>query len=161
MNMNEVLNAIMGLPGAAMARVGKTNFVVVPTEDGYVKVNVSKCLDKETKTHAAFNYDAAVAEYRAYEAEKAVKEAERAATPKRVPGPNPEAQARRDELDAKITALPHFENVTATDIFGMLAGQVDEKTTVMTVGLACKRLVENGVLTVEVDEKNKKFYTKA
>jgi hypothetical protein len=32
----EILNTILSIPGASMARQNKTNFVVVPSEDGYV-----------------------------------------------------------------------------------------------------------------------------
>ena len=103
-----------------------------------------------------------MAEYKAWEAESALRAAERAAKPKAVKGPNPEAQAKRDELDAKITALPAFTEYTATDIFNALAGQLPENMLVMQVGSAAKRLVKAGVLTVTTKDGDKKsYYTKA
>lgn len=162
MNKTEILNTILAIPGAQMARQNKTNFVAIPAEDGIVKVAVGTALAADTKAHKAFNLDAAVAEYKAYEAEKALKEAEKASRPVKVKGPNPEAQARRDELDAKISALPSFTDYTATDIMNALAGQIAENVTVMAVGSSAKRLVETGALTVGTREGSKKsYYTKA
>ena len=151
----EILNTILSIPGASVARQNKTNFVVIPAEEGYVKVAVSNALAKDTKAHKAFNAEAAIAEYKAYEAEKANR-------PVKVKGPNPEAQARRDELDAKITALPSFTEYTATDILNALAGQVGENVMPMQVGSSAKRLVEKGVLVATTKDGDKKtYYTKA
>ena len=160
MNTNEILNTILSIPGASMARQNKTNFVIIPTDDGYAKVAVGGVLAKDTKAHKAFNAEAAIAEYKAYEAEVALREAEKANKPVKVKGPNPEAQARRDELDAKISALPPFTEYTATDILNALAGQVAENVLVMQIGSSAKRLVEKGVLTAEVKDK-KSYYTTA
>ena len=66
MNTNEILNTILSIPGASMARQNKTNFVVTPTDDGYTKVAVSGVLTKDTKAHKALNAEAAFAEYKAY-----------------------------------------------------------------------------------------------
>ena len=156
----EILKTILAIPGAEMARQNKTNFVVIPTEDGYAKVSVGSALAKDTKAHKAFNAEAAIAEYKAYEAETALKAAEKANKPAKVKGVNPEAQARRDALDAQISGLPSFTDYTATDIMNALKGQIDEKITVMAVGSGAKRLVETGVLTVEVKDK-KSYYSKA
>lgn len=161
MTINDVLSTVMGISGATNARANKTNFIVIPCEDGIAKVEVKTALAKDTKAHKAFNFDAAVAEYKAWEAEGALKAAERAARPVKVKGPNPEAQARRDELDAKIAAMPSFTEYTATDILNALAGQVAENVTVMAVGSSAKRLVEKGVLTLSNREGDKKsYYTK-
>lgn len=157
----EILNTILSIPGAQMGRQNKTNFVVVPADEGYVKIAVTAALAKDTKNHKAFNAEAAIAEYKAYEAEVALREAERASKPAKVKGPNPEAQARRDAIDNAIGALPSFTEYTATDILNALAGQVPENTTVMAVGQSAKRLVETGVLTVGTREGDKKsYYTK-
>ena len=162
MNKNEILNTILSIPGASMARANKTNFVVIPVDDGIVKVSVGTALSVDTKAHKAFNMDAAVAEYKAWEAESALREAEKASKPKKVSGPSPEAQARRDELDAKIVAMPSFTDYTATNILEAIKGQVAENVTVMAVGQSAKRLVERGVLTVGTHEGDKKsYYTKA
>lgn len=161
MTKNDVLSTIMGIDGAAMARQNKSNFVAIPCEDGIVKVSVSTALAEDTKNHKAFNFEAAVAEYKAYEAETALKAAEKANKPVKVKGPNPEAQARRDELDAKLADLPSFTDYTATDIMNALAGQVAENVTVMAVGSSAMRLVDKGVLTMTLDEKKKKHYSKA
>lgn len=160
MNKTEILNTILAIPGAQMARQNKTNFVAIPSEDGIVKVAVGTALANDTKAHKAFNLEAAIAEYKAYEAETALKAAEKANKPVKVKGPNPEAQARRDELDAKIAGLPSFTEYTATDILNALAGQIAENVLVMQIGSSAKRLVEKGVLTVEVKDK-KSYYTKA
>ena len=162
MTINELKNLIAGIEGAQNARNNKTNFIVIPCEDGVAKVNVQTALAKDTKNHTAFNMDAAVAEYKAWEAETALKAAEKAAKPKTVKGPNPEAQARRDELDAKIAALPSFAEYTATDIRNALGNTVADNVLVMQVGSAAKRLVEKGVLTVSTKDGDKKsYYTKA
>jgi len=161
MNKSEILSTILGLPGAAMARQNKSNFVVIPCEDGIVKVSVGMALAEDTKAHKAFNLEAATAEYKAWEAESALRAAERANKPVKVKGPNPEAQARRDELDAKVGALPSFTDYTATDIMNALAGQIAENVTVMAVGSSAMRLVDKGILTLTVDEKKKKHYSKA
>ena len=161
----EILNTILSIPGAQMCRNNKTNFIAIPTDDGYTKISVAAALMKDTKNHKAFNFDAAAAEYKAYEAEVALREAEKAvkaSKPVKVKGPNPEAQARRDELDAKIQALPAFTEYTATDIMNALEGQVAFTLTPMNVGQSAKRLVESGVLTVSTKENSKKsYYTKA
>ena len=161
MNKSEILSTILGLPGASMARQNKTNFVVIPCDDGIVKVSVGMALAEDTKAHKAFNLEAATAEYRAWEAEGIARAAEKANKPVKVKGPNPEAQARRDELDAKVSALPSFTDYTATDIMNALAGQIAENVTVMAVGSSAMRLVDKGVLSMSLDEKKKKHYTKA
>lgn len=160
MTNTEIMNVILAIPGATMARTNKTNFVVIPTEDGYAKVNVGSALTKDTKAHKAFNAEAAIAEYKAWEAEAALREAEKANKPVKVKGPNPEAEARRQALDAKVAGLPSFTDYTATDILNALAGQVAENVTVMAVGQSAQRLVDSGVLTMNVVDK-KKHYTKA
>ena len=134
MKINDVLSTVMGIEGAANARANKSNFIVIPCEDGVAKVEVKTALAKDTKAHKAFNMEAAVAEYKAWEAENALKAAERANRPVKVKGPNPEAQARRDALDAQIASLPAFTEYTATDIMNALAGQLAENVTVMAIG---------------------------
>ena len=162
MNTNEILNKILEIPGAEMARANKTNFVVIPADEGFVKVAVSATLAKDTKNHKAFNAEAAIAEYKAHEAEKALKAAERANKPAKVSGPNPEAQARRDELDKVIGAMPSFTDCTATDIMNAIEGKVAFTLTPMNVGQSAKRLVEKGVLVATTKDNDKKsYYTKA
>ena len=161
MNKNEVLTTIMNLEGAVMCRQNKSNFIAIPTEDGIVKVSVGTALAEDTKAHKAFNFEAAKESYRAWEAENALRAAERANKPVKVKGPNPEAEARRQALDAQVVALPAFADYTATDIFNALAGQLADNVTVMAIGSSAKRLVEAGILTMTVDEKKKKYYTKA
>ena len=160
MTNSEILSTILAMPGAQMCRVNKTNFVAIPTEDGYAKVAIGTALAKDTKAHKAFNFDAATAEYKAWEAEAALRAAERANKPVKVKGPNPEAEARRQALDAQVASLPSFTDYTATDILNALAGKVAENVTVMAVGSSAQRLVEQGLLTMTVDEKKKKHYTK-
>jgi len=162
MNTNEILSKILEIPGAVMGRANKSNFVVVPTEDGYAKVAITAALNKDTKNHKAFNAEAAIAEYKAYEAEVALREAEKASRPAKVKGSNPEAQARRDELDAVIGSMPAFTDCTATDIMTAIEGKVAFTLTPMNVGQSAKRLVEKGVLVASTKEGDKKsYYTKA
>jgi hypothetical protein len=161
MTHSEILSTILAIPGAQMCRVNKTNFVAIPTEEGYVKVSVGTALAKDTKAHKAFNFEAATAEYKAHEAEVALREAERASKPVKVKGPNPEAEARRQALDAQLENLPSFSDYTATDILNALAGQVADNVTVMAIGSSAMRLVNKGILSVTMDEKKKKHYTKA
>ena len=161
MNKNDVLSTLLALEGATMCRQNKSNFVAIPCEDGIVKVSVGTALAEDTKNHKAFNFEAAVAEYKAWETAAALRVAERANKPVKVKGPNPEAEARRQALDAQIAGLPAFTDKTATDILNDLAGQVAENVTVMAVGSSAMRLVDKGVLSVTLDEKKKKHYTKA
>lgn len=161
MKKNDVLSTILALEGAQMARQSKSNFVAIPCEDGIVKVSVGSALAEDTKAHKAFNFDAAVAEYKAWEAETALKAAERANRPAKVKGPNPEAEARRQALDNQVAGLPSFTDYTATDILNALAGQVADNVTVMAIGSSAMRLVDQGILTMTLDEKKKKHYTKA
>lgn len=160
MNKNDVLSAVLALEGATMCRQNKTNFVAIPTEDGIVKVSVGIALAEDTKNHKAFNFEAAKADYKVWEAEGALRAAESANKPVKVKGPNPEAEARRQALDAQVAGLPSFTDYTATDILNALAGQVAENVTVMAVGSSAMRLVEKGVLSMTMDEKKKKHYTK-
>ena len=161
MNKNDVLSVIMSINGAEKCRANKTNFIAIPTEDGIVRVSVGTALAEDTKNHKAFNFEAAKADYKAWEAESALRAAERANKPVKVKGPNPEAEARRQALDAQVAGLPSFADYTATDIMNALAGQIAENVTVMAIGSSAMRLVEKGVLTMTLDEKKKKHYTKA
>lgn len=161
MTIAELKSLIAGIDGAVNGRQNKTNFIVVPCEDGTAKIAVTVALAEDTKTHKAFNLDAAVAEYRAWETEGALRAAERANKPAKVKGPNPEAEARRQALDALVAGLPSFTDYTATDIMNALAGQLADNVTVMAVGSSAMRLVDKGILTVTLDEKKKKHYTKA
>ena len=160
MTKNDVLSTILGIAGAEKCRANKTNFIAIPTEDGIVKVSVGTALAEDTKNHKAFNFEAAKADYKAWEAESALRAAERANKPAKVKGPNPEAEARRQALDAQVASLPSFTDYTATDILNALAGQVADNVTVMAVGSSAMRLVEKGLLTMTLDEKKKKHYTK-
>ena len=162
MTINELKAVVSGIEGAVYGRTNKTNFIVVPCDEGFAKVEVKLALAKDSDKRSAFNYDAAVAEYKAWEAEGALREAERASKPVKVKGVNPEAQARRDELDAKVASLPAFTEYTATDIRKALGTTVADNVTVMAVGSSAKRLVEKGMLTVSTKENDKKsYYTKA
>ena len=161
MTKNDVLSVILSIAGAEKCRQNKSNFIAIPCEDGIVKVSVGTALAEDTKNRKAFNFEAAIAEYKVHEAEVALRAAERANKPVKVAGPNPEAEARRQALDAQVAGLPSFTDYTATDILNALAGQVAENVTVMAVGSSAKRLVEQGVLTMTMDEKKKKHYTKA
>lgn len=161
MTINELKNLIAGIDGAMNARANKSNFIVVPCEDGIVKINTIVAQDKDNKAHKAFNMEAAVAEYKAWEASTALRAAERANKPVKVKGPNVEAQARRDELDAVIRAMPAFAEYTATDIKNAIEGKVSFTLTPMNVGQSARRLVASGELVMtNKDEDKKPYYTK-
>lgn len=167
MNMNDLVSTLMAIDGAIMCRQAKHNFVAIPAEvvDGvqtYLKVSVATALSKDTKSNPAFNPETAHAEYEEWLAESTARAEERANKPPRQVGPNPEAQARRDALDALISGLSSVKNATATEIFNALtdAGTLPDKTTVMSVGSSAKRLVEAGKFSVEVGEDKKKRYSK-
>ena len=165
MNKNEILSTILSIDGAVECRANKTNFIAIPTEDGIVKVNVTVALGEDTKTCKAFNLEAAKSEYKAYVAELARKEAEKANKPVKEKGINVEAQARRDAMDKAIAELPAFTDKNATEITAMLveAGflPAEPKPLPMQTGQSALRLVANGILTVGEDEKGKRIYTKA
>lgn len=165
MTKTELVAMLMNVEGAVMARANKTNFIAVPTDEGIQKINVTTALAQDTKNHKAFNLDAAVAEYKAYEAETALKAAEKATKPVKVKGPNPEAQARRDAMDKAIAELPSFTEYTATDITRALesVGFLPENSMPMQVGQSAKRLATAGVLTLTMKgegAKAKAYYTK-
>ena len=120
MTISELKTLIAGIEGAVNGRQNKTNFVIVPCEDGIVKISTAVAIDKDTKTHKAFNLEAAIAEYKAWQNEVALREVERANKPAKPTGPNPEAEARRQALDAQIAGLPEFADYTATDIMKAL-----------------------------------------
>ena len=159
MKISEVRNSVLSMPGATMVRTNKTNYIVIPCEDGIAKIEVKTALASDTKNHKAFNLEAAIAEYKAWEAETALRATERANKPVVENAHKAEAQARRDALDAKIADLPSFSDYTATDIMKHLEG-LAENVTVMAIGSSAKRLVEKGVLSMEVRDK-KSYYTKA
>lgn len=167
MKMNDLIATLTAMDGAFMARQNKHNFVAIPGEvvDGvqtYLKVSVATALSKDTKTNPAFNPEIAKDEYNEWLAESEARAVERANKPPRPTGPNPEAQARRDALDTLIAGLGKIEHATSTDIYNTLvdAGKLPEKTTIMSIGSSAKRLVEAGILAVEIDEKKKKYFTK-
>lgn len=157
MTKNDIISTIMTIENATFARSNKTNFIAIPCEDGIVKVSVSSALATDTKNHKAFNMDAAVAEYKAWQAESELKAAEKANKPEKKV--NEGAQLRRDALDNAIASLPEFENYTATDIMNAVNGTVDFTLTPMNVGQSARRLVEKGILTAAVVDK-KTVYSK-
>ena len=89
MTISELKTLIAGIEGAVNGRQNKTNFVIVPCEDGIVKISTAVAIDKDTKTHKAFNLEAAIAEYKAWQNEVALREVERANKPAKPTGPNP------------------------------------------------------------------------
>lgn len=161
MTTNEILTSILSqFPGAAMVRKSKTNFIAVPkgeNEDGvmeYASVKVGSLLSKDTKTNAAFDFDAAVAEYEAYAAEQAAK----ASAPKapKKSGADPEKQAAmKARADAALAWL--IENpgeYTATEVKIGVPAMKD--VTIMQVGSDLKSLLAAG--TVKCEKREGKNY---
>ena len=163
MTTNEMMTAILSqFPGAAMVRKSKTNFIAVPkgeNEDGvmeYASIKVGSLLSKDTKTNAAFDFDAAVAEYEAYVAEQAAK----ANKPKaeRKSGADPEKQAAKEARQKAMLAwlIANPGEHTSTQIKEGLP-EVYGDQTIMTVGSDAKGLWEAGEINRR-EEKTKKFY---
>lgn len=161
MTTNEIFASVLSqFPGAAMVRKSKQTFIAVPmgeNEDGvmeYAKVAVSALLSKDTKTNAAFDFDAAVAEYEAYVAEQAAK----ANKPKaeRKSGADPEKQAAmKARADAALAWL--IENPgehTATEVKAGVPAMKD--VTIMQVGSDLKSLLAAG--TVKCEKREGKNY---
>ena len=59
MTISEILSNVLSMDGATMGRANKTNFVIVPVEDGYAKVEIKAALAQDTAKHKAFNAEAA------------------------------------------------------------------------------------------------------
>lgn len=163
MTNTSILSTIMStFDGATMVRVGKTNFVAIPTGDPvqpYVKVAVGNLLAKDTENHSAFNFDEAASAYQNWSADQTTK----ANAPKKEKTVNTEAQARRDAMDAAL--IGWFEDVaeaekqyTATDLLNLVPGF--DQYTVMAVGSCAIRLANEGAIKMELNEKGKKMYSK-
>ena len=163
MTTNEIFASVLSqFPGAAMVRKSKQTFIAVPmgeNEDGvmeYAKVAVSALLSKDTKTNAAFDFDAAVAEYEAYAAEQVAK----ANKPKaeRKSGADPEKQAAKEARQKAMLAwlIANPGEHTSTQIKEGLP-EVYGDQTIMTVGSDAKGLWEAGEINRR-EEKTKKFY---
>lgn len=164
MTTNTIYTEISNLfANSAMGRKSKANFLIVPmgeNEDGvmtYAKVAVSALQVKDTKTTAAFDFDAAVAEY----AEWLSAQQEKASKPKKTKEADP---AKEAEKQARQTALLDYMKanegveMTATEILDSLP-EVYEGKQVMTVGsdLIALSKVEEG-LTFETKEGKKKYW---
>lgn len=155
---NEILSAILSqFPGSALVRRSKQNFIAVPmgeNEDGvmeYAKVAVGNLLSKDTANHAAFNFEAAVAEYEAYAAEQAEK-ASKPKAEKKKPGPDPEKvaamNARKEAALAWLISNPGEH--TATDVKNGVECYKD--ITIMQVGSDLKALHAEGQIVKSTNE---------
>lgn len=146
--------------GSALCRSKSNgNFVAIPTGDAeqpYVSVKVGDLLAKATKVNPAFDFDSAVAEYTAFEQAQI----EKANKPKASKGVNPEAQARRDAMDAEVRGFfataEQGKRYTVTEIANAVPAFAD--AIIMQVGSACKRVAESGDIRTEKGEKGKNLY---
>lgn len=163
--INEIMEILNGhFSDATMVRVNKTNYLAIPTdiiESGmpkYLKVQIGSFATKATKTHEAFDYDTARADYEQWAKESA----ERAAKPKNNNSKKTESsertRVRTDKIRAYI-AEHEVENATATDICNAVFAD-DPDTKPMMVGSILNKMVEAGMLDVET-VKGKKTFTKA
>lgn len=158
----EILNAHFS--DASMVRTNKTNYLAIPSgevENGmpkYLKVQIGAFATKATKTHEAFDFDAAHAEYEQW----AKDNAERASKPKSDNSKKTESaertRVRTDKIRAYVAAHD-VENATATEICAAVFAD-DPDTKPMMVGTILNKMVEAGMLDVET-VKGKKTYTKA
>ena len=160
---NEILSAILSqFPGSALVRRSKQNFIAVPmgeNEDGvmeYAKVAVGNLLSKDTANHAAFNFEAAVAEYEAYAAEQAEK-ASKPKAEKKKSGPDPEKvaamNARKEAALAWLISNPGEH--TATDVKNAVECYKD--ITIMQVGSDLKSLHAEGQI-VKSSKEGKNYW---
>lgn len=158
----ELLNAHFS--DATMVRVNKSNFLAIPTdmiENGmprYLKVQLGSFATRATKTHEAFDFDTARADYEQWAKESA----ERASKPKGDNSKKTESsertRVRTDKIRAYISAND-IKNATATDVCTAVFAD-DPDTKPMMVGSILNKMVEAGMLDVET-VKGKKTYTKA
>ena len=162
MTTTEIVATILSqFPGSSLVRRSKQTFIAVPmgeNEDGvmqYSKIAVSALLAKDTKTHVAFDFDAAKAEHEAYAAEQAAKPK----TEKKKSGADPAKQeAKQNRKSAALAWMidnpgehPSMEVKNALpEVYGDI--------TIMQVGSDLKELWEEGSLTRR-EEKGKKFYS--
>ena len=161
MTTNEIVSSILSqFPGSTMVRRSKANFIAVPmgeNEDGvmeYAKVAVGNLLSKDTKTNAAFDFEAAKAEYEEY----AATVAEKAAKPKapKKSGADPEkqaAQAKRKEA-ALAWLIENPGEHTATEVKAAI--DPTNAVTIMQIGSDLKSLLADG--SIAVDKKEGKNY---
>ena len=163
--INEIMEILNGhFSDATMVRVSKTNYLAIPTdviENGmpkYLKVQIGSFATKPTKTHEAFDFDAARADYEQWAKESA----ERASKPKGDNSKKTESaertRVRTDKIRAYIAAHD-VENATATEVCNAVFAD-DPDTKPMMVGTILNKMVEAGMLDVET-VKGKKTYTKA
>ena len=157
MTTNEIVSSILSqFPGSTMVRRSKANFIAVPmgeNEDGvmeYAKVAVGNLLSKDTKTNAAFDFEAAKAEYEEY----AATVAEKAAKPKapKKSGADPEkqaAQAKRKEA-ALAWLIENPGEHTATEVKNAI--DPTNTVTIMQIGSDLKSLMNDGSVNVEKKE---------
>lgn len=163
--INEVMELLTStFSDATMVRTNKTNCLAIPTdiiENGmpkYIKVQLGSFATKATKTHEAFDFDTARADYEQWAKEAA----ERANKPKGDNSKKTESaertRVRTDKIRAYIAAND-IENATATDVCNAVFAD-DPDTKPMMVGTILNKMVEAGMLDVET-VKGKKTYTKA
>lgn len=154
---NEILSAVLSqFPGSSLVRRSKQTFIAVPmgeNEDGvmeYASIKVGSLLSKDTVNHAAFDFEAAKAEYEAYAAELAEK-ASKPKTPKKS-GADPEkvaaANARKEAALAWLIENPGEH--TATEV--KTAIDPENKVTIMQIGTDLKALANDGQIACEKKE---------
>lgn len=160
MTTNEIVTAILSqFPGSSIVRKNKTNFVAIPmgeNEDGvmeYASVKVGSLLSKDTKTNAAFNFEAAQAEYAEYMEGVAAKAAEKANKPKIAKSKaDPEKQAamakRKETALAWLIENPGWH--TATEIKAVV--DPNNAVTIMQIGSDMKSLLADGSVATEKKE---------
>ena len=148
MNTNEIISILLSvLPeGSTMVRRSKQNFIAVPVgqnEEGiteYMKVAVGTLLAKDTTNHSAFDYDAAVAEYEAWDAAQK----EKASAPKKSKGRTPDPakqEAAKKRQQAALTWLrDNSGEHTATEIKAAI--DPENAVTIMQIGSDLKEIVK-------------------
>ena len=155
-NFESIMTAVSSIEGATMVRKGNENFFAIPMEDGtYAKISVGHLLSRDTKANKAFDFTSARAQYECWKTEADAK----ANKPKKVKGPNVEAQKKREIMDAMLEAYVGTMNgeFTATDVLNGCK-ELPTNTTVMAVGSSLIRLADKGVISFRMDGK-KKVYT--
>lgn len=156
MTVENILEQLKDIyPEATMVRVGKQNYLAIPTEETengrtvYRRVTVGSFATKDTARTAAFDFEQAVSAYEDWVIASNLKKAEKKTTSQRT-------QERLNILSDYIDQHS-FSDLTATEIFDEVV-PLGFTGIVATCGAVLRQLVRDGKLTAETKGK-KTYYT--
>lgn len=158
---NLVSEIVKVFPGATMVRRNKSNFLAVPGDivDGvqtYHSIRIGALSAKDTERSAAFDFEAAAAEYAEWK-KNADEKAAQPKSPKKTPDPEKAAakKARQDALLAWMVANPGLH--TSAEIADALVDVYTGSMALLTVGTDASALVKAGEITCETIERKKHY----